>query len=310
MNNLQKGLVSIIVTTYNRKDLLQEALGAILRQTYKEIVLIIVDNFSDYDIEKSVRLFHDSRIRFFQHRNGGIIAVNRNYGIRQSQGEFVAFCDDDDLWMPDKLEIQIAHFSQDDIVGVGSSATPIGDLRYSRPALIARDRILAFEDIYQSNEVALSSLVIKNEGIFFDEDPDLVGAEDFDFQLRVSLRNHSKIKLLARPLINYRIHPYNESADVRKVQNAIKVIKKYRDAVPGIDTRHIISDRYVYCGKLELRHSLRKSRKYFRKALSEKKINLSAYFFLILSYLPTAVIQKLILLYFKSFQKIRLPISQ
>jgi glycosyltransferase involved in cell wall biosynthesis len=305
MSNLYKGLVSIIVTTYNRKDLLQETLSAILRQTYRETEVIVVDNFSDYDIEKSIRLFRDSRIRFFQHRNSGIIAVNRNYGIRQAQGEFIAFCDDDDLWMPDKLEIQIAQLYQDDIVGLGSAATLIGDLRYSRPALIARDRILSFEDIYQLNSVALSSLVIKNEGILFDEDPDLIGVEDFDFQLRVTLRDHSKIKLLARPLIHYRIHTHNESADVQKVQNAIKVIKKYRDEVPDINTGHMISDRYVYCGKLALRYSCRKSREYFRKALVGGKINLSACFFLVLSYLPASVIQKTILLYFKALQKIR-----
>lgn len=306
MIHFQKGLVSVILTTYNRKDLLCEALESILRQTHREIELIVIDNFSDYDFLGLIRQIHDPRVIPYQNKNGGIIAVNRNYGIKRAKGELIAFCDDDDLWVPDKLETQIRHFSQTEIIGVGSSTTPIGDLKYSRRATIKRDRLLAFRDIYRSNEVALSSLVIRNEGFLFDEAPSLVGVEDYDFQLNMTLKSRRKIKLLAKPLVKYRYHLLNESSDIRKIRNAVEVIRKYQGENPDINTKQMVADRYAYCGRVALRSSSSEGRYYFKLSIREYKYKLSTYILLVLSYLPNILIQNAIVGYFRIHQKIRL----
>ena len=66
-------LVSIIVTTYNRRDLLTNTIDSILNQTYKNFELIVVDNFSDYDFLSHIKSYIDERIRSFQNSNDGII---------------------------------------------------------------------------------------------------------------------------------------------------------------------------------------------------------------------------------------------
>ena len=99
--------VSVVVTTYNRKKYLTQTIKSILNQTFADFELIVVDNYSNYDFLSHINSLNDSRIRPFQNNNNGIIAVNRNFGIKKSKGEFIAFCDDDDIWINTKLEIQL-----------------------------------------------------------------------------------------------------------------------------------------------------------------------------------------------------------
>ena len=99
--------VSVIVTTFNRKLFLTEALNSILNQTFKDFELIIVDNYSDYDFIAHINSFKDKRIRAYQNENNGVIAVNRNFGLKKAKGEYLAFCDDDDIWFKEKLKRQM-----------------------------------------------------------------------------------------------------------------------------------------------------------------------------------------------------------
>ena len=86
-------LISVIVTTYNRKRLLKQTLDSILNQTFTDFELIVVDNYSDYNFISYIKSFNDKRIKSFQNKNNGVIAVNRNYGIIKAQGKYIAFCD-------------------------------------------------------------------------------------------------------------------------------------------------------------------------------------------------------------------------
>ena len=99
--------VSVIIPTFNREHLLKETMEYILNQTFKDFELIIVDNYSSDNTENAVKSYNDKRIRYFKNQNNGVIAVNRNFGIKKARGEFITFCDDDDLWLPQKLEKQL-----------------------------------------------------------------------------------------------------------------------------------------------------------------------------------------------------------
>lgn len=121
--SLKKPLVSVVVPSYNRADLIVDALESVWSQTYRPIELIVVDDGSTDDTHDRVLKWssgHDGESEFcihylHQENRGGNSA--RNLGIRHSNGEFVAFIDSDDRWLPRKLEKQVPILLGDDQVG-------------------------------------------------------------------------------------------------------------------------------------------------------------------------------------------------
>jgi len=100
-------LVSVIVTSFNRVHFLKETIETILKQTFSDFEVIIVDNMSTDATEEYVQSLTDPRVTFYSNPNAGIVAVNRNFGIQKAKGKYIAFCDDDDLWLLDKLRKQV-----------------------------------------------------------------------------------------------------------------------------------------------------------------------------------------------------------
>lgn len=107
---INRVIVSVILPCYNRSDIVGRAINSLLLQTYSNIEVIVVDDGSDdgTDLLQIIASFTDERVRLIRHdvnKNG---AAARNTGIAASSGEFIAFCDSDDEWYPEKLEKQLA----------------------------------------------------------------------------------------------------------------------------------------------------------------------------------------------------------
>jgi len=265
--NKKKLLVSVIVTTYNRKKLLKETIDSILNQTFRDFELIVVDNFSGYDFFAHINSFKDKRIKAYQKQNDGIIAVNRNYGIKKAKGEYIAFCDDDDLWEKHKLELQLRHFEDSEIVGVGTGMTKIGDLKYHRNKKISDDLALDFDGLLRRQTAGLSSLVVRNLGFKFDESEDFKFVEDFDFQLALTLDTQKKIKILSEPLLYYRVHQSNDSKELRNVEKGFNVLQKYSNNIPKDQMRLLYARVYFNLGIKALRiKEYNCAKSYFRDA--------------------------------------------
>lgn len=100
-------LVSCIIPTHNRANLLIKSVESVLAQTYKELEVIIVDDHSTDNTKEVIQQLKakDNRVNYFINPGKGANAA-RNYGIKMAKGEYVAFNDDDDLWLPEKLEKQ------------------------------------------------------------------------------------------------------------------------------------------------------------------------------------------------------------
>ena len=101
-------LISVVIPTYNRRHLLQKAIDSVLTQTYPHFELIVVDDCSTDGTEHFVKSLSDKRISYTKHKQNKHASASRNTGIKLSKGEFIAFLDDDDKWLPTKLEKQIA----------------------------------------------------------------------------------------------------------------------------------------------------------------------------------------------------------
>ena len=101
-------LVSVIIPTHNRVGLLPRAIDSVLNQSYQELECIVVDDASTDDSEIVIAQFDDDRLVYLQHENSRGASAARNTGIAHAQGELIAFLDDDDEWLPDKLEKQVS----------------------------------------------------------------------------------------------------------------------------------------------------------------------------------------------------------
>lgn len=100
-------MISVILPTYNRSKLVGRAINNILKQSYENFELIIVDDNSSDDTESVVKKFEDKRIRYVKNDINRGACFSRNLGIKLSRGEYIAFQDSDDLWDEDKLKKQI-----------------------------------------------------------------------------------------------------------------------------------------------------------------------------------------------------------
>lgn len=97
-------LVSVIIPVYNNKDWLKEAVESVLKQTYLNYEILIIDDGSTEDIRDEY--LNNNCIHYYRNSNHGV-AYSRNYGIEKAKGKYVAFLDSDDFWCPQKIERQV-----------------------------------------------------------------------------------------------------------------------------------------------------------------------------------------------------------
>ena len=113
---MQKGLVSVVIPSYNYAHFLRETIDSVLAQTYPDIEIIVVDDGST-DKTTEILQSYGEQIRSSFQQNQGVSAA-RNNGARLSEGEFVAFLDADDSWLPTKIEKQVQRFEEDEKLGL------------------------------------------------------------------------------------------------------------------------------------------------------------------------------------------------
>lgn len=99
--------VSVILPVYNRGSSLEHAMRSVLDQSYKDLELIVVDDASTIDLRPIVESFDDPRVKYIRHETNGGASVARNTGLEAAKGQYIAFQDSDDLWLPNKLQMQL-----------------------------------------------------------------------------------------------------------------------------------------------------------------------------------------------------------
>lgn len=102
--------ISVIIPTYNRADKILESVNSVLRQTYTNIEVIVVDDGSTDDTKNVVESIEDERVRYIRLLENGGASVARNVGVEHASGNIIAFEDSDDLWYANKLELQMEYW--------------------------------------------------------------------------------------------------------------------------------------------------------------------------------------------------------
>ena len=110
-------IVSVIIPTYNAKELLIEAIDSVLSQTLSDLELLIIDDGSIDGTVEAVKAVDDPRIRYFYKDNGGVSSA-RNMGLDKATGQYIAFLDSDDLYHPKYLETMVSAMENNPDYGV------------------------------------------------------------------------------------------------------------------------------------------------------------------------------------------------
>jgi len=159
----------------------------------------------------------DNRVRLLKmDSNSGRPAIPKNFALAQVKGEYVAFLDSDDLWHPEKIEIQVAILERhNDLSAVSTRAIVFPAKPPSRLPPI-RDRRISFRGMLQRNEVVNSSVLMRRQVLdtvgLIDEDLRIM--EDYDYWLRMLRHQNRSILMLRRQLVKYRIHENNICANL------------------------------------------------------------------------------------------------
>jgi hypothetical protein len=204
-------LVSVVVPTRDRRHLLGCTLRSVLGQREVDLELIVVDDGSTMPVE----LGRDRRLKLVRHASQQGVSAARNTGIEVAGGEWVAFCDDDDVWAPDKLSAQLAAAAEASATWVYAGAVAIDDdLRVlsGAPPLSPAEVVAALAR-YNAVPGSASSVVVTAQALATvgGFDTRLRRTEDWDLWLR--LAQLGAPASVARPLVGIRQHVHNVLVD-------------------------------------------------------------------------------------------------
>ncbi len=195
--------ISVVIPTFNRRDMVVESVESVLRQTCPDWELAVVDDGStDGTADALEARFDDPRVRVVRQANAGASAA-RNRGARETRGEFLAFLDSDDTWLPGKLERQLEALDE----RRESPACYTGEIWYRRGRRVNPRSIHAkhggwiFDRCLPLCIISPSSILLRR-AVFealggFDES--LPACEDYELWLRLTARH--PVHLVAEPLI-------------------------------------------------------------------------------------------------------------
>jgi glycosyltransferase involved in cell wall biosynthesis len=209
---------SVVVPVYNGEKFVSACLSNILNQTFRDLELIVVDDGSTDQTPALVKSFQDIRLRYVRMEHGGAIKA-RQEGVRLSQSEWVAFCDHDDMWEPNKLAVQIESIESYDLI-------------YTEAFIFKNNKILGLysdwlktcpssggaellPNFFMRNPIVNSTVLLKKYWALFSFsiplDPKVCLDVDYSLWLEL-LSKGAQFKYISEPLVDYRFHEGQQTA--------------------------------------------------------------------------------------------------
>jgi glycosyltransferase involved in cell wall biosynthesis len=292
----KKPKVSVVIPTHNRAQFLKAAIASVLNQTYQDFEIVVVDDASSDDTQKVVSLCRDERIKYIRHEVNKGDAGSRNTGIVHSHGDYVAFLDDDDEWLPEKLKMQVdlLESSPAQVGGIytGSLSLDTRSGKILNVNIPPRKRHL-FEDIFVNNFIATSCILLRRECIervgLFDER--IPFCSDYDMWIRIAEQFH--FDCVAEPLVIYHVHDYKLSTNLTSVLKGHEIIIEKYNSRFAVNRRNL-GRLYSTVGILYfLNGNIEKSRQALFQAVKSRPLAIKLYLILALSFLHSSILKTL-----------------
>jgi glycosyltransferase involved in cell wall biosynthesis len=286
--------VSVVIPTRNRADVVSRAITSVLTQTFSDFELVIVDDGSTDRTGELIRQIGDSRIKYLRHDTSRGVSVARNAAIARASGEFIAFLDDDDEWLPEKLRLQIECFERAP-KGVGVVTT--GYRVQSGAARIVEEvmpsqRGWMFENVLRRGSFDHTSTVLARAECFDRVGPfdvTLRYAEDLDMWLRIA--GEYQMDFVARLLV--RVYPQVDGLSNDHTLRAAGMEAHLRKFCDFFDSNgHVFSDRlktlgtdYCFAG------NTRRGRQLFYRAIAHRPLSVKSYMCVALSFMGSRAVR-------------------
>lgn len=237
--------VSVVIPTFNRSSTVLESVNSVLRQSFQDFEIIIVDDCSSDNTLDMLSDIDDGRIRIIKHERNQGAGAARNTGIRTAQGEFVAFQDSDDEWLPTKLAKQLAVLKSKGpdwpaaycgmliVRGINqqeSARTRVWYIPDDRPTALDGDLV---QPLIANSFISTQTLIVRRDALQtvgeFDES--LPALEDWDFTLRIA--QVGKIAFVDEPLVLQRFSANSITrSEPKRVKAYIRIFEKMKESLP------------------------------------------------------------------------------
>lgn len=290
--------VSVVIATYNYGRFLAGALDSVLAQTFTDWEAIVVDDGStDNTPEVVCPYLADRRIHYERTDHLGQPAA-KNVGIRHSRGTLVAFLDADDLWLPTKLERQVALFRSDPELGVAYSRRQYmdesGRVLFKEQPPLHRGHVLP--QMFKDNFVCFSSSMVRRAvfddvGVFDERIPLAI---DYDLWLRVAQRY--RFDYVDDPLVCYRTGHANLSRrGEERLFIALDIMRRFLDERGGRNAfdqrvvRQAYAETYLHVGQLKARRSRLAALPWYGRSLTKMPLLPETWKAVVKLFLPAAV---------------------
>jgi len=227
--------VSVVIPAYNAMNYLPETVESVLRQSFTDFEVLIIDDGSSDHIVQWASQIADHRVRLISQENQGVSAA-RNTGITQAHGEYIAFLDADDLWELTKLEKQVRCLDNNPTVGLVHTWMLLVDEQGKSTGRVMKSNGEGdiWKQLVERNIIACPSVIVRRccfeaVGIF---DINLRSNEDWDMWLRIASRY--PFAVIKEPLAYYRQLPGSLSKNCQVMEQAFhRVIEKAFHSAPS-----------------------------------------------------------------------------
>jgi glycosyltransferase involved in cell wall biosynthesis len=253
---MKKVKVSVIVPVFDVEKYIALTVKSVLAQTYSDFELLIIDDASPDNSFDICRSFIDPRIKIIRQSNAGVGSA-RNTGIRHAQGEYIAFLDGDDIWLPEKLEKHILHLDHSPQVGlsfcrsafIDENGSPLNLYQIPKLTDISIQHILCRNPIGNASTPVIRREVLDEiryedyscgsaQAAYFESDKAMGGSADIECWLRISIKTQWILEGIPEVLTLYRLNSVGLSANMTKqLESWEKVIEKTRQYAPEIINR-------------------------------------------------------------------------
>ena len=234
-------LVSIIMPAYNSARFIRESIGSVLAQTYTDWELLIVDDGSTDNTAEIIASFQDERIHMMRNELNLGAALSRNKALREAKGKYIAFLDADDLWLPEKLEKQLAFMQQNGYAFTFTDYRIINEDGTPQNKILHMPASLTYRQYCCNTAIGCVTVMIDKHMTGPFEMPDIRSSHDMGLWLQIMKRGFTAYSL-PECLASYRIVATSNTA--KKWKAAKDVWRVYRD----LEHMDIMTSAYCFCG--------------------------------------------------------------